>query len=46
MKTIPQQEAEDLAHSLPCEQSQSWDGAVFMVGAIESWKLKGVLSAR
>jgi hypothetical protein len=34
MPTIPQQEAEDLAHSLPWEESISWGGAVFMVVAI------------
>jgi len=31
MQTIPQQEADDLAHSLPWEQSQLWGSAIFMV---------------
>ena len=31
MQTIPQQEAEDLARSLPLDQSQSWGGAVYLV---------------
>ena len=34
MKSIPQQEAEGLAHSLPWEQSELWGSAVFMVGAM------------
>jgi hypothetical protein len=31
MQTIPQKEAEDLARSLPLDQSQSWGGAVYLV---------------
>ena len=34
MDNIPQQEAQDLADSLPITESQSWGGAVFMVIAI------------
>ena len=34
MQIIPQQEAEDLARSLPFDQSQLWGSAVFMVGAM------------
>ena len=34
MQTIPQQEAEDLARSLPFDQSQLWGSAVFMVAAL------------
>ena len=33
MGSIAQQEAEDLARSLPWEESTSWDGAVYMVVA-------------
>jgi len=34
MQTIPHQEAEDLANSLPWEESTSWGGVIFMFGAI------------
>ena len=34
MESIAQQEAEDLARSLPFDQSQLWGGAVFMVAAL------------
>ncbi|NBD31389.1 MAG: hypothetical protein GVY17_00050 [Cyanobacteria bacterium] len=34
MQTISHQEAEDLARSLPWEESTSWGGVIFMFGAI------------